>query len=95
MGFVGVEIAPPEHWGMIADHNLRIVATGGHTTFEDGLNRRESHSRIEDELLANIGTASEHDIPILICFSGNRGGLSDEEGIENTAESLPAWQPPL
>jgi hydroxypyruvate isomerase len=97
MGFAAVEIAPREYWGMIADHNLRIVATGGHTTFEDGLNRRENHARIEDELLANriedellanIDLAVEHDIPILICFSGNRRGLGDEEGIENTAEGL-------
>jgi hydroxypyruvate isomerase len=88
LGFAGVEIAPPEHWDMIMANNLRIVSIGGHGTFADGLNRRENHARIEAELRGNIDTAAKHNIRNLICFSGNRQGLSDEESIENTAEGL-------
>ena len=55
----------------------------------NGLNKRENHDRIEDEILANIELAVAHKIPNLICFSGNRyDGLTDEEGIEITAEGL-------
>jgi hydroxypyruvate isomerase len=53
------------------------------------LNKHENHDRIEDEILANIEVAVTHKIPNLICFSGNRyDGLTDEEGIEITAEGL-------
>ena len=88
IGFEGVEIAPPEYWDMLTANNLRIVSIGGHGAFSDGLNRRENHDRIEEELKQNIETAAKYNIRNLICFSGNRAGLSDEEGIENTAEGL-------
>jgi hydroxypyruvate isomerase len=67
---------------------MKIAAIIGHGTLTDGLNRKENHARIKEELLKNIEQAAEYDIPNLICFSGNRRGLSDEEGIENTAEGL-------
>ncbi|MFC2012123.1 hydroxypyruvate isomerase family protein [Chloroflexota bacterium] len=88
LGIAGIEIAPPEQWDTILENNLKIIGTGGHGTFTDGLNRRENHDRIEEELRKNIETAAKYNIRNLICFSGNRAGLSDEEGIENTAEGL-------
>jgi hydroxypyruvate isomerase len=88
LGIGGIEIAPREHWQMITDAGLRLIGTGGHGTFADGLNRRENHARIEDELRASIELAAQYGIRNLICFSGNRKGLSDREGIENTAEGL-------
>ena len=88
IGFASFEIVPREHWSLVTDHNLRIAAVGGHGAFTDGLNRRENHSRIEDELWANIELAAQHNIPNLICFSGNRGEMSDDEGLENTARGL-------
>jgi hydroxypyruvate isomerase len=53
------------------------------------LNRRENAARIEAELLANIAKAEAAKIPVLICFSGNRGaGVDDETGLEATADTL-------
>jgi hydroxypyruvate isomerase len=88
LGVGGIEIAPKEYWPMITDAGLRLIGTSGHGTFGDGLNRRENHARIEDELRANIEIAAKQNIRNLICFSGNRKGLSDREGIENTVEGL-------
>ena len=68
---------------------LNIATFAGHSSLTDGLNKRENHDRIEDELLANIELAAANDIPGLITFSGNRyEGLSDEEGIDIIAEGL-------
>jgi hydroxypyruvate isomerase len=88
LGIGGIEIAPREHWQLITDAGLRLIGTSGHGTFSDGLNHRENHARIEDELRANIEMAAKFKIRNLICFSGNRSGLTDTEGIENTAECL-------
>ncbi len=88
IGFAGVELVPKDLWPMIADSGLRIVSTGGHGTFSDGLNRRENHARIEDEIKKNIEEAARFNIPNLICFSGNRKGQNDDEGAEITAECL-------
>ena len=67
---------------------MRIVSHGGHRSLTDGLNKRENHSRIRDEIHASLELAKQYDIPSLIVFSGNREGKSDEEGAENTAEGL-------
>ncbi len=39
-------------------------------------------------MIDHIDFAAEHKIPNVICFSGNRKGMSDEEGLENCAVGL-------
>ncbi|MBA2596065.1 MAG: TIM barrel protein [Chloroflexia bacterium] len=88
MGYDGIELAEEPLWPGIADAGLAIATHRGHDTLEDGLNRQENHDRIERELLANLKLAQRWRIPILICFSGNRNGTSDDAGLENTALGL-------
>ncbi|GCE18165.1 hydroxypyruvate isomerase family protein [Dictyobacter kobayashii] len=88
IGYTGVDLIDQRYWSLAREHGLQIVSVGGHTSIEHGLNRRDQHSRIEQEILANLELAKEWGISNLICFSGSRAGLSDEEGAENTAEGL-------
>jgi len=88
IGYASIEMPPAEYWGMIKDHGMVIATTIGHASLTDGLNKRSNHSRIEQEILKNLDIAAENGIPGLICFSGNREGISDEEGIEITVEGL-------
>ena len=88
IGYAGIELAEPEYWPLIREHGLTIVSTRGHESLTDGLNRRENHDRIEREVLANLKVAEQWGIPVLICFSGNRNGLADDQGAEITAEGL-------
>jgi hydroxypyruvate isomerase len=88
IGYAGIELAPPENWPRIADAGLAVVSHRGHTTIENGLNRRENHDRIERELLESIELARQWHVPTLICFTGNRDGLDDAEGAEIVAEGL-------
>ncbi len=88
LGYAGLEFVPPEHWPATTEAGLTIVAIRGHESLTDGLNRRENHDRIEREQTANLELARQWGIPILICFSGNRGGLDDEEGATATADGL-------
>jgi hydroxypyruvate isomerase len=88
MGYDGIELAEEALWPAIAAAGLAIASHRGHGTIEAGLNRREHHDRIEDELLANLALAQQWRIPTLIFFSGNRDGLADEEGVESTALGL-------
>lgn len=88
IGYAGVEMAPQELWPLIADAGLAIASTRGHDSLGDGLNRRENHDRIEREIHANLALAQQWRIPTLICFSGNRDGLDDEAGAEQTADGL-------
>jgi hydroxypyruvate isomerase len=54
----------------------------------DGLNRKENHDWIEKELVTHIEFAAEEGMPNVICMSGNRRGMSDEEGLQNCAIGL-------
>jgi hydroxypyruvate isomerase len=70
------------------DLGLTIACMSGHGTLQDGLNKRENHGRIRDELLVSIDLAQQHGIPNLICFSGNREGKDDATCIGVVADGL-------
>jgi len=86
----GRESHPLEQISALArEHGLRVAGMVGHGTLSNGLNKRENHARIFDELCASIEVAEKHDIAGLICFSGNRyEDASDEACIDICAEGL-------
>lgn len=88
IGYPAVELVPSEYWPLVKEHGLTIAAIGGHNSIPLGLNRRDQHARIQQEIEANLRLAQQWGIPNLICFSGNRNGLDDRTGAEITAEGL-------
>ncbi|MFA6960418.1 MAG: TIM barrel protein [Opitutaceae bacterium] len=88
IGYTGVDFLDEALWPLALRHGLSPACIAGHGTLEDGLNRRENAPRIEAELRANIAKAATNHIPVLVCFSGNRAGLSDADGLTTTAETL-------
>jgi len=87
-GLHGVDLAGEEFWPVIKKHGLEISAINGHGTLSEGLNHKEYAERIDGELRANIAKAAEWKIPVLICLTGNRAGISEKEGLDNSAELL-------
>lgn len=87
-GYQGVELIPPEHYQQVRDHGLRIVSTGGHGPLHEGLNQRENTESIIGQITEQLKVAEQWDIPVLICFSGNRLGLDDAQGAAIAAETL-------
>jgi hydroxypyruvate isomerase len=57
-------------------------------TIPDGWNRTENHDRLEKEMREGIERAAAAKLPNVITFSGNRRGLSDEQGKENCIRGL-------
>jgi len=53
-----------------------------------GLNRLENHDKIVKFFEETTPIVAEHGYPNIICFSGNRAGMSDEQGLENCAVGL-------
>ena len=88
IGYAAVELLPRELWDAARETGLAIASHGGHASLTDGLNRRENHAPIEAEIRAMLNLAAQYRIPNLICFSGNRRGLDDEAGAQNTADGL-------
>jgi hydroxypyruvate isomerase len=92
-GYLALDLVPPEHFSLVTEHGLKIAAVAGHESLTVGLNKRDQHARIEKEIEAKLADAVRYGIPNLICFSGNRDGLGDTEGINATAEGLARLAP--
>lgn len=88
IGYEGIELVDQEYWPLIKKHGLSIVSTNAGLSIEQGLNRREHHAHLEQTIHAALRLAEQWSIPVIIVFSGNRQGLSDQVGIEFTAEGL-------
>jgi len=89
MGLKGIDLLGPKEWETVKKHGLvpTMMMPGG-GTIPDGLNRKESHDKIEKELRENIPLAAAAGVPNIITFSGNRRGLPDGEGLENCVIGL-------
>jgi len=88
LGVTGIEMPPREEFEALREMGFSIVTVGGHQSLEDGLNKRENHGRIRDEIGVSLEMARKYEIPNLIVFSGNRNGKSEQEGAANTVEGL-------
>jgi len=88
IGYRSVEMMGQEHWGLVRELGLDIAIIGGHRPLPVGFNHKENHDSAVDQMLASIELAAANGIPALICFSGNRKGVSEEEGRDNCIEGL-------
>jgi len=88
MGIKAVDLVGPEDWPTLRKHGLTCSMTAGAGTIADGFNRKENHDKLERELRETIPRAAAAGLPNVITFSGNRRGLSDQEGLENCVAGL-------
>lgn len=89
MGMSSIELLGPEDWPTLKKYDLTCaMPQGAGKGIVDGWNNPALH----DELLASfedvIPKAASAGFDKIITFSGNRKGLSDEEGLENCAKGL-------
>jgi len=83
IGLQSIELIGPEEFKTVKAYGLTCAMTRGAGTIENGLNRIENHDRCEQELRKNVDFAAAEKIPNVICFSGNRKGMPDDEGLQN------------
>lgn len=94
IGYAAIELwGRPENFeeivGIAKAQGLAVASMSGHGSLPDGLNKRSNHDRIEAELRESIDIAAAHEIPGVICFSGNRQPhMSEIEAIEAVADGL-------
>ncbi len=82
------EYEVPRRYGLIC-----TMGYAGGGTIADALNRVENHAAIEAAFRKNIPLAAKAGVPNVITFSGNRRGMSDEEGARNTIAGLNRLKP--
>ena len=88
MGMHSVELLDPEDWDTVKRAGLTCAMANGPGPIPDGWNRIENHEWLVPQFRQRIGEVADAGLPNVICFSGNRDTLSDEEGLENCAIGL-------
>jgi hydroxypyruvate isomerase len=89
IGLKGVDLLKPDEYEVPAKHGLVCsmgYADGGEIA--SAMNRVENHAKIEEGFRKYIPLAAKAGVPNVITFSGNRAGMSDEEGAKNTITGL-------
>jgi hydroxypyruvate isomerase len=89
IGIRSVELQGPKEWPIIQKHGLTCaMANGAEIGLEKGWNRFEYHDQLIENYSRLIPLVAGAGLENLICFSGNRAGLDDEQGIKNCAAGL-------
>ena len=88
MGFQSVELLGEKDWPTVKQHGLTCAMANGPATIAVGFNRPNEHDRLVTESERLLPLVAAAGLPNMIVFSGNRGGMSDGEGLENCAVGL-------
>ncbi|HEX3741201.1 MAG TPA: TIM barrel protein [Terriglobales bacterium] len=89
IGLRGVDLLEPDEYEVPRRYGL-VCSMGyaGGGDIPKALNRIEYHAIIEEGFRNNIPRAAKAGVPNVITFSGNRAGMSDDEGARNTVIGL-------
>jgi hydroxypyruvate isomerase len=89
IGLQGVDLLKPDDYEIPRRYGL-VCSMGyaGGGEIAKAMNRVENHDGIEEAFRTNIPRAAKAGVPNVITFSGNRAGLSDDEGARNTITGL-------
>ncbi len=92
MGLKSIELTSPGQWPTLKKHGLICAMTPSHGIGK-GLNRVENHKECLDQIRKGIDDTADAGFPNVICFSGNRQGMDDEEGLANCVAALKSIAP--
>lgn len=98
IGLESIELLDPQDFATVKKHGLHcamvsfptIEGPGGVKIgpIPKGWNRMEHHDLLVQAYEPLLKTSAEAGFKQVICFSGNREGMSDEQGLENCAKGL-------
>ena len=89
IGLQGIDLLQPEEYEVPTRYGLICpMGYAGMGNIPTGLNRLTNHDMLEAALRKNVGAAVKNKVPNLILFSGNRAGMSDDEGLRNSVVGL-------
>jgi hydroxypyruvate isomerase len=90
LGIKGFDLIGPADWPVLKKYGLvpSMYPSGAGGSISEALNRKENHDRIRASIRAAIDESAAAGVPNVITFSGNRNGMSDQEGADNCVAFL-------
>jgi hydroxypyruvate isomerase len=89
IGFSAIDLVGPKDWPTLKKHNVySSMCNGAEISLTEGWSDRQYHSTLIKNYIEHIQLVANAGYKNLICFSGNRKGMSDEMGLRNCADGL-------
>ena len=94
MGIKSIDLTGPAEWPTLKKYGLTCaMAQGAGKGITEGFNDPKLHDELVASYEALFPKLKEAGLTNVICFSGNRRGMSDEEGLKNCAVGLKRLMP--
>lgn len=94
IGIKSIELQGPDEWPIIQKYGLTCaLPQGAGLGIERGFNDPKLHDELVASYEAIFPKLKAAGLDKIICFSGNRRGLSDEQGVINCAQGLKRLMP--
>ena len=87
MGLTAIDLLGPNDFPTLKKHGLACSMVNTHGLTK-GINRKENHAECLAKIRAAIDAAAEYKYPNVISFPGNRAGMPDDVGVENSVIAL-------
>ncbi len=93
LGLESVELLGEAQWPAVKKAGLTCAMCNGPDSIPYGWNRLEHHDDLLAKFEKSIPKVAEAGFLNIITFSGNRKGMSDEQGLENCVKGLKRLMP--
>lgn len=89
IGMVGMDLVGPKEWKVLKDNGLiSTMCNGAEISLTEGFNDPQYHNTLVKNYMEHINYVADAGYTNLICFSGNRKGMEDEQGLNNCVTGL-------
>ena len=87
MGLKAIDLLGPNDFPTLKKHGLACSMVNTHGLTK-GINRKDNHEECLAKIRTAIDAAAEYKYPNVISFPGNRKGMPDDVGVENSVIAL-------
>lgn len=89
IGIKAIDLIGPKDWHILKKHGIdSSMCNGAEINLVDGWNNKDNHAKLIQSYTEHIELVSKAGYKNLIFFTGNRRGMDDETGMQNTVEGL-------
>ncbi len=89
IGLKAIDLVGPSEWSILKKHNIDCsMCNGAEIGLTKGWNDTQYHKTLIENYIKHIDWVAQAGYKNLICFSGNRGSISDDQGLKNCVVGL-------
>jgi hydroxypyruvate isomerase len=94
IGFTAIDLVEPKEFPILKKYGIdSSMCTGAHISLTEGWNDPKNHPVLIENYLKYIDLVADAGYKNLICFSGNRNGMPEDEGLKNCVNGLKQIMP--